>query len=296
MRACRLTDRAVQEKEENAMNPYPRLFVMLISFTVGLLLLWNPRGALAQTASPDAQSPASSDSSSQKQRAKEKERGHFSLSPYLWFAGTRGTVGALGNNASVHASAGDLLSHFNMGLMGAAEARYDRVLMNGDMMWIRLSDSRALPFPNVGAVTADARIGEFVWTSKIGYRLIDRKIKADANVGIRYWQLGQKLNFHPSPQGITFNTSQNWADLLVGGRVRLPLGERVFIDLVGDVGGWGAAANLDYQFAPMLGFTLNPKWTLGAGYRYLFIDYRNGAGIVNLITSGAIAGLTYSFK
>ena len=98
---------------------------------------------------------------------------HFSLSPYLWFAGAHGTVGALGRDVSIHASPGDLLSHFNFGLMGTAEASYNRLVLNGDLLWIRLSDDKALPFPGLGAVSADARVGQFVWTSKFGYRLIN---------------------------------------------------------------------------------------------------------------------------
>lgn len=91
---------------------------------------------------------------------------HLSLSPYLWFAGAHGTVGARGHNASIHESPGDLLSHFNIGVMGAAEARHKRFLLNGDLIWIRLSDSRALPFPGLGAISADVRVGQFIWTSK----------------------------------------------------------------------------------------------------------------------------------
>jgi hypothetical protein len=89
--------------------------------------------------------------------------------------------------------------------------------LTGDLLWIRLSDSHALPFPGLGAVSANATVGEFVWTSKLGYRLIDgKKLKADANVGVRYWHLGQKLNFNPSILGINFNGSQSWADILIG--------------------------------------------------------------------------------
>jgi hypothetical protein len=51
---------------------------------------------------------------------------HLGVSPYLSFAGVHGTVEALGHNASVHASAADVLSHFNIGLMGAMEARKGR--------------------------------------------------------------------------------------------------------------------------------------------------------------------------
>jgi hypothetical protein len=223
---------------------------------------------------------------------------HFELAPYLWFAGAHGTVGAFGRDVSIHASPGDLLSHFDIGLMGAAEARYSRFVLNGDMMWIRISDSKALPFPNLGAVSADTRLGQLVWTSKGGYRVIDReKIKADATVGVRFWHEGQKLSFNPSALGLNFDGSLNWADFILGGRIQLPMGEKTAIDLGGDVGGWGASADLDYQFAILLGYKLTPKWKLVAGYRYLFIDYRpTNLSVINTVTSGALVGASYKFK
>src|SRR5580658_9460594 len=48
---------------------------------------------------------------------------HFAISPYLWFPGLSGTTGALGHNAAVHASPGEILSHFHIGLMGNVEVR-----------------------------------------------------------------------------------------------------------------------------------------------------------------------------
>ena len=47
---------------------------------------------------------------------------HFAVSPYLWFPGVHGTIGALGRDVSFKASPGDLLSHFRFGLMGLLEA------------------------------------------------------------------------------------------------------------------------------------------------------------------------------
>jgi hypothetical protein len=223
---------------------------------------------------------------------------HLSLSPYLWFAGAHGTAGALGRDVSIHASPGDLLSHLDIGVTGAAEARYNRFLLAGDMIWVRISDSKALPFRGLGAVSANATVGQFVWTSNLGYRVIDhKKIKADASVGVRYWHLGQKLNFNPSILGLNINTSQNWADIVVGGRVQLPVGKKTVINLLGDVGGWNATAKLDYQFAALLGYKICPKWTLLAGYRYLFVDYRpTNLSIYSMVTSGALLGFTYTFR
>lgn len=223
---------------------------------------------------------------------------HFDLSPYLWFAGAHGTVGALGRDVGIHVTPGDLLSHFNIGLMGAADARRQRFLLNGDLVWVRLSDSRALPIPGLAAVSADARVGQFIWTSKVGYRLYQRKgVNADANLGVRFWHLGQELNFNPSLLGLNFNGSQTWADIVIGGRVQLPLGEKLALDLLGDVGGWNATANLDYQVAGLLNYKLSSKWTLLAGYRYLFVDYRPGkSAVYNMVTSGGFLGVTYHFK
>jgi hypothetical protein len=268
---------------------------MIAAGILGCLLCWPANAQEPQPSASDTQTQAPSSTSG---RAAAEDNGwHFSLSPYLWFAGAHGTVGARGHNASIHASPGDLLSHFDIGLMGAAEARRKRFLLNGDLLWIRLSDSHALPALGLGAVSADVRVGQLVWTSKLGYRVIDNKVKADANVGARFWHLGQKLNFNPSILGINFNGSQNWADIVVGGRVQLPMGKKTVIDALGDVGGWNATAKLDYQFAALLGYKVSPKWTLLAGYRYLFVDYRPGNfSVFNVVTSGGLIGVTYNFK
>lgn len=283
--------------EKNTVNTSQRFLIVLV--TVTLCLLYS-RGASAQEqiAVTDSQTQATGASGKTTAAANEDGGWHFALSPYIWFAGAHGTVGALGHNLSIHASPGDLLSHFNFGLMGAAEARDKRFLLTGDMLWIRLSDSKALPFAGLGAVSANATVGEFVWTSKGGVRVIDsKKMKADALVGVRYWHLGQKLNFNPSILGINFNSSRSWADILVGGRVQLPAGKKAVIDLAGDVGGWNASAKLDYQFATLLGYKLSPKWTLVAGYRYLFVDYRpSNRSVYNVVTSGAVLGATWNIK
>jgi hypothetical protein len=279
-----------------------RVFVALVAALAISWELCSPLSAQARPVAVDVQTQTANAPSGQTSTSGNDDGGwHFGLSPYLWFAGAHGTVGALGRAASMHASPGDLLSHVDIGLMGAAELRRKHFVLTGDMLWIRLSDSRALPALSalgLGAVSADVRVGQFVWTSKGGYRVIDRKkFKADATVGVRYWHLGQELNFSPSTLGINFNGSQNWADILVGGRVQLPVGKKAVIDLVGDVGGWNASAKLDYQFATLLGYKVSPKWTLGAGYRYLFVDYRpTNLSVFNVVTSGALLGLTYNFK
>jgi hypothetical protein len=225
---------------------------------------------------------------------------HVAVSPYLWFPGVHGTIGAFGRDVGIHATPGDLLSNFRFGLMGGLETRYKRVVLPVDLMWIRLEDDKALPLANLMATKAKLKGGEFLLTPKIGYRLFDEeRIKIDALTGLRYWHFSENLKFVPSNLNLNFSESQNLVDPLVGGRVQLGLTPKIVANVLGDVGGWGTGSQLEYQVAGLLGYRIKPKWTLQAGYRYLSIDYRNsnrGGTVVYLITSGVIFGATIDLK
>lgn len=222
---------------------------------------------------------------------------HIKVSPYLWFAGFHGTVGAFGRDISVHATPGDLLSHFRFGLMGLTEVRKKRVLLAGDLIWVRLGDNKALPFPNLSEINADMKGGEFLLTPEVGYRVIDQdKIKVDGLAGFRYWHFYQSVSFSPSLLGRNFSSSQNWVDPIVGGRIQGIVSPKVVVNILGDVGGWGTGSQLEYQIVGVLGYKIKPAWTLQAGYRYLDVDYRSGGTLIDIATDGAVIGVTWTIK
>jgi hypothetical protein len=225
---------------------------------------------------------------------------HFSVSPYIWFPGTHGTAGAFDRDVAFRASAIDLLSHFRFGLMAAAEARRERVLFPLDAMWIRLRDDKALPFPGLSSTSANVKLGVFIFTPKTGFRVINaEKFKADFLLGIRYWHFGENLQFNPSRLGLNFSKSQNWLDPLVGGRIETAVSKKSVITVAGDVGGWGAASQLEYQVVGLIGYKLKPSVTLQAGYRYLYADYQKGgpaAANTKLALSGIMVGVTLNLK
>jgi hypothetical protein len=221
---------------------------------------------------------------------------HFAVSPYLWLPGVHGTLGVRNQSASIHASPSDLLSHFRFGLMGTVEPRYNRFVMPFDVFWIRLEDTKGRP--NIGDIvdrSVKVKGTEFLLAQKIGYRVVDsEKIKVDALAGFRFWHFGESLTFNPS--GINFSKSQNWVDPLVGGRIQFALSEKIVVNALGDVGGWGTGSQLEYQFATLLGYKIKPKVTLQAGFRYLYVDYTNGTRFATVVTSGVIFGMTYTIK
>jgi hypothetical protein len=222
---------------------------------------------------------------------------HSDLMIYLWMPGLHGTAGTPDHQLSVHASPADLLSNFRFGLMGTIEARKNRWVLPLDMMWVRLGDDKAFGADGVTITTADVKFTEFILTPKVGYRIVDKeKVTVDALTGFRYWHLGQSFDFNPSITGRSLNGSQNWVDPLVGARIQAHLSPKVEMTIAGDVGGWGAGSQLDYQMVAALGYRFKPKWVLEGGWRYLSVDYRTSTSIFDTIQSGVFLGVTVNLK
>lgn len=243
-----------------------------------------------------AATPAAASTSASPQVGMPESDWHFTVSPYLWLPGVHGTVGANDHVVSVHATPGDLLSNFRFGLMGLVDTRYKRVVIPVDFVWVRLGDSRSFPLTDE-VDSANLKASEFILTPKIGYRLIDSQIvKVDALAGFRYWHFGQSLHLTAGDTTFRFSSSQNWVDPLVGGRIMANLSPKIEVTIAGDVGGWGTGSQLDYQIAGLIGYRIKPSVVLQVGYRYLDVDYRSGGSVIDMATSGAVIGATFTLK
>jgi hypothetical protein len=222
---------------------------------------------------------------------------NVAVTPYLWFAGIHGTVGALSREASVHASFGDIFSYVNIGAMGVVETRYKRVLMPVDFMWMKLSDNKALPI-QVVAISIKAKMTETMLTPKIGYRIADgKRVKVDALFGFRYWHLSTDLTLQPVQIRGGFSQSASWADAVAGGRIEAALSPKAFVLVAGDAG--GADARSDYQVAGLLGYKISRKVILVAGYHYLYVNYRpNGIAlfVYDVNMPGVVMGASFNIK
>jgi hypothetical protein len=270
---------------------YLMIFAASISLLLGLPAIAQPESALVSI-DQVGNSPAP-----QKVATTGDDNWHLGISPYLWFAGVHGTVGALGRTASVHASASDVLSKFNIGLMGAMEARKQRFVLPIDFMWIKLSDDQALqenPFPGVTSIKV--KVTQSILTPKIGYRFVDNpKLQADALIGLRYWHLGENLSFQPSGFLINYSQAANFADVVAGAKVTMALSPKAAVTILGDAG--AGQANVDYQVAALLGYKIRPTVLLAAGWRYLDVNYRPSSSFVySAAQSGLLLGVTVNLK
>jgi opacity protein-like surface antigen len=222
---------------------------------------------------------------------------HFTIAPYIWFAGVQGTTGALGHEASVHADFSEVFNYLNIGAMGAFEARYKRVIIPVDFMWMKLSDDKGIPVNDI-ATSVKAKMTETMLTPKIGYRIADgKRVKVDALFGFRYWHLSTDLALQPVTLDGSFSQSTSWVDAVAGGRITAALTPKVFAVIAGDAG--GGTAKSDYQVGGGMGYELNRKLSLLVGYRYLHVNYRstgNDRFIYDVNMPGLVFGAIYKIK
>ena len=218
---------------------------------------------------------------------------HVDVAPYLWFPGINGTVGALGHDAGVSVTARKVLSYFDFGLMGAVEIRYNRIIIPVDFMWVRLKDSRGIPFTD-DVESVNVRINEDILTPKVGYRLVDKsRFKATVLVGPRYWHLGTTLTLQPQI-GNGFYGAANWVDAVEGARFQAFLTPKVMLTIAGDAGGGGS--RLDYQVVGLLGYKMK-RVTLQGGWRYLVIHKQpTGEAFADLAMTGVVIGAVIPLK
>jgi hypothetical protein len=222
------------------------------------------------------------------------DKWHFVSLSYLWFPGVSGTVGAKGYSTRVAVSPSDVLSHFNIGLMGSFEPQYKRWSLPIDFVWVKLSDDKA--FIRLPGYSAKATLKEGIFTQKVNYLVLNGKmVQIRATAGVRGWYVSENLQLQPpTPPNFSVGTSQGWADVVGGANIIVPFSPKIAVFITGDAGGGGA--NVDYQVASFANYQIKPKWGIGVGYRYLDVNYRNSIqNVIDIHTSGIALTLIYKY-
>jgi opacity protein-like surface antigen len=216
---------------------------------------------------------------------------------YFWLPGIHGNLNAFGYNLGYKASPGDLLSHAKLGLMGLVGIEHKRFVVIGDLIWTPLEAEKTKVFqhPQIADVTAKVKYTPLTFTTELGYRLVNHeRLKIDGLTGFRYWHQENTLTVTPPPpSGNDFYVARNWTDPLVGARIQFPLSPKVLATIWGDVGGWGAGSQLDYQIVGALSYKFKPKWAMDVAWRYLFLEYDKNQFTSQLAESGIVLGVTY---
>jgi opacity protein-like surface antigen len=205
---------------------------------------------------------------------------HFKVVPYVWGSGMKGTVG-VGNAVSVpvDASFGDILENLDFGIFGQFAARKDRVGFGVDLTHMNLGADVTGSGPVGLGVDADLRSLSLEGT--FSYRVANDAAKGryvDLVAGARYMRNRAGLTLERNGEAVA-GTEQtlDWVDALAGVRFYLPLSGKLALHGRADVAGFGS--DFTWNALGGLDVALGQRWALGAGYRYMDVDYDKGEAI-----------------
>lgn len=95
------------------------------------------------------------------------------------------------------------------------------------------------------------------------------------------------------PTAASADTS--WVDPIVGIRARVYLTRLLYLEALGDVGGFDAGSQITWNTQATFGARLTRNIDFQAGYRYMYVDYVKGSLDCNLNFAGALAGIVFKF-
>jgi hypothetical protein len=250
----------------------------------------------------------------------------FDIAPYLWFASIHSSYSfdlppALGGTVSANPSIGfgDLVSHLNFGVMGTADARYDRFSLLTDFIYLNVggipAQFRSVNFPNHPAIPITAgvessegfNLNSSIWTLAGGYTVAQGDWgNFDAIAGFRLLDVNARVNYSlgftiegPRGNGATFGgigsvsgSGDIWNG--IGGfRGRLRLGNAgLFVPYYFDIGAGGS--NLTWQISSGLGYHAGLA-DVSLTYRYLSFDQGSNVVVQRLWIQGPMLMVNFAF-
>ena len=211
----------------------------------------------------------------------------FEVGPYLWISMIDGEVETdRFGKRHIKADIGDVMKAFDVGMMGNASVRWNRLLFLTDFSWSRLSDRDNLADSQV-RYELEQEIG---WLEALaGYRVFQkpggllgagsesgaRSLDVDAFAGLTYTWLDNKLDLARDPGAVipaqdrTIRERDDWTAPFLALRIRNDFTDRLESETFVGVGGFGAgnAPDVTWQAYALLAWKLTDHVRLSAGYR-----------------------------
>jgi hypothetical protein len=215
----------------------------------------------------------------------------FTIAPYLVAAAMDGTVGVKGHDVKLDVPFSKIWDNLHMGAMVHFDMKNDRWLLSSDVIYMNLQQNA-----EVGNGTGKATVTQTFFEVAGGYRVSKELTMLG---GARFVDLGSKLSFTGTNANRSGDQSKSWVDPFVGAQLNVALSDHWWLDLHGDVGGFGVGSDLAWQAFADVGYRASDLVSLYVGYRALDMDYESGSGSnlfrYDVLTAGPQVGVAFRF-
>jgi hypothetical protein len=184
------------------------------------------------------------------------------VAPYLMGSGITGTVGALGQEANIDASASEVFSHLEVGFMGMVRALKGNWGFGADAIFAGLGATVDQPPADIDS--NETLLG-FYGLRRLGPHVL-------ATFGLRVNGVDNGISFKTPPLRAV-SADQWWVDPVVGVHLRSSAARRVQARVYTEIGGFGVGSDVAWQVFPTVGIKVSERGSLELGYRWLGTDY-----------------------
>jgi hypothetical protein len=250
---------------------------------------------------PTAEQPVAAESQPAEQSLATVQDGkwHLATIGYVFAAGAYGKTTPRDPLPAVDVdlSFRDVLHSFKFAFMGAAEARKDRFVILGDLMWVHLGEDQGLKVRDRSFANVEIDSKTTAITALGGYRVLNSEpFTLDLLAGARLNGNKQKLDYSGTLIDVSAKVSKTWVDPVFATRASVPLGGKMNLALYGDMGGFGLGSDLTWQAMGTVNYQISRKMNVGLGWRYFKLNFDDKDGFVyNVAQSGPIITLRSDF-
>jgi hypothetical protein len=219
------------------------------------------------------------------------DRWEFALTPFLWAPGMDGTAGLAGRERDFEVSAKGLIESLDFGFMTNFEARKSRWSFAADYFYADLGKDVTVENENVAARNPELDMSMTIVEGDVGYQIGG---SLDLLAGIRTVSASAGL---AADAGTLTQADGGFTDPIVGARFRRDLTEKLWVNMRGDVGGFGAGSDFSWFLSAAGGFRVSKLISLDFGYRIWDFDYESDQDLkrLDLALAGFGGGLTFHF-
>lgn len=202
-------------------------------------------------------------------------------------AGMDGDVTARGVSAPVDLSPSDVLEDLEFTAQMSLDVRRDSSWgVITDVIYMELGDNGIGPMGR-----SEVNVEQWLVSLAPYVRVVsDEKTTVDLGAGARFMEIDLDVSTPANDR----SQSQNWWDALILSRVAYQCSEKWSAHFTGIIGGFGAESDLIWELIGALGYEATDHIDLLLGYRYLDVDYDDGAFAYDVATSGAFIGARFS--
>jgi opacity protein-like surface antigen len=219
----------------------------------------------------------------------------YGLTAYFWLTNTGISAETpTGETVDAKLSFSDALKDLDFAFSAIFEARKGKWSLLTDGAYFKLSPTNSTPGPLTESVTVQTQAT--IISGYAAYRVFEApSFAVDLAGGFRWANLDSDVSTSGGTIGDTkFNSSDNWADPVIGVRLSTQISEKVSAILFADYGGFSGDSTT-WQTLVSVDYALNDRWTLLGGYRYMEFNRQIDGRDFSMDQSGVLLGVTYNF-